>query len=206
MWDNNRPILDKLPLISEQWRGNAVVDWLTGFWDELLIQHRDNLTNPTDWIGTPDQISPIYLDWVGVGLCGFGQVWDAGWGTEIKRRMIAGFVDILKYRGSLDSCTSIVRAIEPTADVLSFSGMPRADFSLADVAVCGGEDPTHYLIVVPPSLPRNGKVWYWLENMRRQFFPIGSRFSRVQHPTLAGYSVAGDSVTGVRTFNYTDLP
>lgn len=120
--------------------------------------------------------------------------------------MIAGFVDILKYRGSLDSCTSIVRAIEPTADVLSFSGMPRADFSLADVAVCGGEDPTHYLIVVPPALPRNGKVWYWLENMRRQFFPIGSRFSRVQHPTLAGYSVAGDSVTGVRTFNYTDLP
>lgn len=77
MWDNNRPILDKLPLISEQWRGNAVVYWLTGFWDELLIQHRDNLTNPTDWIGTPDQITlstSIGSGLVSVGLVRFGML------------------------------------------------------------------------------------------------------------------------------------
>jgi hypothetical protein len=206
VWDNNRPILEKLPEISEQWRGNQVVDWLTGFWDELLVQHRDNLTTPNDWIGTPDQIDPLYLDWVGIGLCGYGEVWDVGWGTEIKRRMIAGFADILRYRGSLDSCTAIVTAIEPSAQVLTFSGMPRADFSLADVAICGSDDPTHYIIVVPPSIRRNGQIWNWLERMRIQFFPVGGRFSRVQYPSLSGYSVAGDSVTGRSMFGYADLP
>jgi hypothetical protein len=206
MWDNNRPILDKLPEISEQWRGNAVVDWLTGFWDELLVQHKNNLTNPIDWIGTPNQIHPVYLDWVGVGLCGYGALWDQGWTTEIKRRMIGTFVTNQKYRGSLGSCRSIAQAIEPDTDVLSFSGMPRADIDLADVAVCGSDDPTHYLIMVPPWIKRNGRIWYWLERLRVQFFPVGSLFSRVQHPSLAGYSVAGDSVTGLRTYNYADLP
>ena len=206
MWDRNRPILDKLPAISEQWRGNAVVDWLTGFWDEFLVQHRDNLTNPTDWLGTPDQIDPLYLDWVGLGLCGFGQVWNPDWGTEIKRRMIQYFPTILRYRGSLQSCTSITQAIEPTAYVLSYSGQARAGIDLAGVAVCGGDDPTLYHIIVPPTVKRNGKVWYWLENMRTQFFPVGSRSSRVQHPSLAGYSVAGDATTGLRTYNYSDVP
>jgi hypothetical protein len=206
MWDNNRPVYDKLPEISEQWRGNSVADWLTGFWDELLVQHRDNLSNPTDWLGTPDQIHPTYLDWVGLGLCGYGNVWDAGWGTEIKRRMIIRFPTILRNRGSLDSCTAIAQAVEPDSQVLSFSGVPRSDISLADVAVCGSEDPTHYLIVVPPSVPRNGKIWYWLERLRVAFFPVGSRESRVQHPSMAGYSVAGDSVTGIKTLHYSGLP
>jgi hypothetical protein len=206
MWDNNRPVYDKLPKISEQWHGNVLVDWLTGFWDELLVQHKENLSNPTDWIGTPDQIDPIYLDWVGVGLCGFGSVWDAKWGTDIKRRMISSFPNILRYRGSLQSCTEIAQAIEPTSTVYSYSGQARAGIDLAGVAVCGGDDPTLYHIIVPTTIARNGKVWYWLERMRVQFFPLGSQASRVQFPSLAGYSVAGDATTGVRTYNYTDLP
>lgn len=206
MWDNNRPIRDKLPVISEQWRANAVVDWLTGFWDELLVEHKQNLTNPSDWLGVPDQIHPIYLDWVGLGLCGFGTVWDEGWAVDIKRRMIQRFPQILRYRSSLESCTQITQAIEPNAQVLTFSGYPRAGVSLAGIALCGGDDPTHYLIVLPTSTRRNGKVWYWLERMRVQFLPVGGKFSRVQHPSLSGYSVAGDSVTGQSTFHYADLP
>jgi hypothetical protein len=206
MWDFNRPIYNKLPVASENWQGNELVDWLTGFWDDLLVKHKENLSDPVDWLGEPDSIDPIYLDWVGIGLCGYGNVWDKDWGTEIKREMIRNFPDIMRFRGSLNSCQKLVESVDSNVTVLSYSGQARAGIDLAGVAVCGGYDPTHYSIIVPPNLPRNGRVWYWLERLKIGFFPMGAITSRVQHPSLAGYSLAGDSTTGLTTYNYAELP
>lgn len=120
--------------------------------------------------------------------------------------MIKNFTTILRYRGSFDSCNALVQSIEPTAYVASYSGQARANISLAGVALVGGTDPTLYHIIVPTQIARNGKVWYWLEKVRQQLFPVGSRSSRVQYQSLAGFSLAGDAVTGITTFNYSDLP
>ena len=206
MWDKDRPIYNKLPLISENWQGNDLVDILTGFWDELLVQHKNNLTNPIDWLGTPDQINVVYLDWVAIGLCGLQSIWKNDYPESVKREIIKYHKKILQYRGSLDSCNQLVRCFDSEIQVSSYADQPRAGISLAGATVCGSDNPTLYHILVPTKTLRNGKLWQWLESIRLSFFPVGDELSRVQYQSLAGYSVAGDGVTGQISLNYSELP
>ena len=205
-WDRNRPILDKLPKVSESWAGNDLVDTLTAYWDDLLVSHRDQLSNPVDWLGNPDQISEGYIDWVAIGLCGLGGIWSTAYDLSVKRNLIRNHPAILRYRGSVTSCEALVRCWGDDIGVSSYADQPRAGIALAGATVCGSIDPTLYHIIVPNRIPRNGSVWYQLEDVRGKFLPIGNSLSRVQYRSQAGLSIAGDAVTGQVSLNYDELP
>ena len=202
-WESKRPIYNRLPKDSGAWNGNEVVDILTGFWDDLLVEHYQNITTPTDWLGSPETgVKEYYLDWVGYALCGYGSVWNYSWDGPIKRRMIRDWVQVFKGRGGLTSSEAIVKAILPSARVATYD-QPRVSFDLVGAAYLGQSDPTLYHILVPKDTTRNSAVWVWLEDILTQFLPIGSGHSRVQYQdAMTGLSVVGDSVGSSVSIGY----
>jgi hypothetical protein len=201
-WEQNRPVYGRLPYESGNWQGNQVVDWVTSYWDNLLVETKAALDSPTDWLGYPDELTLPYIDWVGYGLCGYGKVWDVAWEVDIKRRLIRDWVAIVPRRGSYDSCAKLVDNVCPGATVRNYD-VPRADQAVADAAWCGNDIPMIYHIGVPQHVPRNGNVWRSLERIKHLWFPSGARESRVQYAiAMADFAVAGDAVGGHRTFEY----
>lgn len=201
-WETGRPIYDRLPNDSGAWRGNETVDILTGFWDDLLMGHYQNLNNPTDWLGTPMETNGYFLDWVGIGMCGYGQLWNRGWDDDVKRRVIDAWVRYSTGRGSISSCRAIIQAICPEAQLVTYD-QPRCEFARVGASWLGQDDPTLYHINVPNSLPRNSPVWLWLEDCLFSMLPVGSSWNRVQYLTAAvGSSVVSDSLTGGSSFRY----
>lgn len=201
-WESGRPIYNRLPADSGNWQGNSTVDILTGFWDDLLMGHYQNLTNPGDWLGDPEGMADYYLDWVGTCLCGYGDAWNPQWDPEVKRRVIKAWVPFFTGRGSVNSCRAMIEAICPDAKLVTYD-QPRVGFSLVSASWLGQDDPTLYHINVPNWIKRNSQVWLWLEDVIAGLFPIGSQHNRVQYLTAAvGFSVVGDSLTGGNSFGY----
>lgn len=200
-WQTNRPIYHRLPSDSENWQGNQVVDWLTGYWDDLITSHKTALTEPTDWLGDPiSEMSDYYLDWVGLALCGFGDSWNFNWSEEAKRRVIRSWNRILPNRTSRESLSVLADAILPGSRVVSYH-LPRANFARSDASWVGNDEPMLYHVYVPKSTNRNDVIWMQLESLITSFFPIGSRWVRVQYDVaMADFAVAGDSVTSFRSF------
>ena len=203
-WQSQRPIYDRLPKQSETWVGNSVVDWLTSFWDELLIETKAAIDSPTDWLSaTPD---PYFMDWIGTVLCGFGEIWHPLYPTEIKQRLIEQWITISEYRGSERSLTTLVKAIDPGARTQRF-GPALAGIAQANYANVGSSDPGLFFLIVSPTLVRYGTTWNWLQKILDVEFPAHNGTRRIQFPqALAGVALPGDIVGGYRSIGYGNPP
>lgn len=201
-WQSRRPIYNRLPQQSETWVGNSVVDWLTSFWDELLCETKDAIDNPSDWLGpNPD---PNFMDWVGVVLCGLGEIWRSDYPLEIKQRLITNWITIAEYRGSELALTALVKSIDPGARIHRFKPA-LAGVAQANWATIGSSDPGLFFVLVSPGVTRFGAVWNWLQRVIDLEFPAHNGQRRLQPPqALAGVALPGDIVGGYRTLGYGD--
>jgi hypothetical protein len=198
-WSTGKPIHDRLPAESGNWQGNPVVLWLTDFWDGLLTQTKGELDSPEDWLGTSEQIDRYFLDWVGIGLCGFGVIWDTRWTETQKRSVIKSFGTSVK-RLSEEGLNALVTAILPGSRIQN-SKPARADFAISDLSTVADPQDSSYQILVPTVEPRGSRSWRALERVLLRWAPLG--ISRVQHERLmADVSIVGDTVTLEKTFGY----
>jgi hypothetical protein len=177
------------------------VDWLTSFWDELLVGHKDNLEEPDRWLGNSDQIHEYFIDWVAIGLCGYGQIWDYRMPLEAKRRVIKAYPQA-RYRQSLEGLSALVKAILPGSSLLVIIPA-RADFDYADLCNSSIPGNNSYQILVPVGTKRRSLLWVILERVLRVWAPIG--ISRVQHEVLlSDQAIEGDVITADGSYGYQD--
>lgn len=198
-WSTGRPIYGRLPVESGNWQGSPVVDWLTSFWDELLVQHKANLDNPTDWLGEPDQINEYFIDWVAIGLCGYGSFWDTRLTLDQKRRVISAYGQS-RFRQSRSGLDALVDAIIPGSRIQN-TRPARADFAIAGISSVADPQSNSYQILVPIESERRSREWRLLDRILKTWAPIG--YSRVQHSILmADLSICGDVVTQTDFYGY----
>jgi hypothetical protein len=94
-----RPIYHRLP---ECYKDNPIADWLTQYWDALLIEVKEKIDD------LPKQLDPQTCDeeWLDflAPLCGFyGDYWDRQWTLPAKRTLINNsYTLIWKNKGSRD--------------------------------------------------------------------------------------------------------
>lgn len=187
MWDNNRPVYDKLP--TANWKDNKLADYLTAYWDDLLVDLKNHLDNPTHWLH-PEQSKPEYLDYVGMVLCGYGKIWLPGFSESVKRRLIRQHIPILQFRGSRQSIELLIQCIIPGSKLIHFP-IPLADIAQADISQASEIPHTNYIVALPTHITRNGSEWKWVEHVVKVGMPLGN--VRVQYAiNLPGLTIAGD--------------
>lgn len=192
-WEFDRPIYHKLPTDSGDWQGNPVVDHLTSFWDSLLVETKRMIDNPEQWIGSASQgkIDPYFLDWVGIGLCGYSAFWHPDLPTDVKLRLISKQPEIAD-RTSLSAALAIVKALDPDIEIERIK-LARAGVARAGLSYTYQPRDNRYWVTVPHTIQRGSLLWSVLERVIWNWLPIG--LGRVQFaPTAAGLTVAGDSV------------
>ena len=192
-WEFERPIYHKLPTDSGDWQGNPIVDHLTSFWDSLLVETKRMIDNPEQWIGAASQgkIDPYFLDWIGIGLCGYSAFWHPDLPIDVKMRLISRQPEIAD-RTSLSAALAIVKALDPEIEIERVK-LARAGVARAGLSYTYQPRDNRYWITVPPTIRRNSLLWSVLKRVIWNWLPIG--LGRVQYaPTAAGLTVAGDSV------------
>ncbi len=188
-WDKRKPVTGKLPTESGNWQGNQVVETLTGYWDDQLSDLKDFLDSPVEWLSV-DSIRAEYLDYVGKGLCGFGNAWLDDYTEEVKRRLIKNHAKILISRGSKESIETLIKSLVPNSLLVHFS-IPRADISLADMSFVSDFPTNRYMICLPTDIKRGGLEWRWFDRLINIFMPIGE-ISLQYQVNLPGQTLAGD--------------
>ena len=190
-WERNRPVYHKLPTDSGDWQGNPIVDYLTSFWDNLLVGSKSAVDDPDQWLGNPDQIDPYFLDWIAIGLCGYAAFWDPDLPDQVRRELIRSYPEI-RDRVSYNSANTLVKAIIPDGAIDRVE-LARAGTARAGLAYTYDPRDNRYWIRVPHTIPRDGVIWQTLNRVIRNWLPIG--LGRVQyHPSAIGYTVIGDSI------------
>lgn len=192
-WEFDRPIYHKLPTDSGDWQGNPVVDYLTSFWDSLLVETKRMIDNPEQWIGAASQgkIDPYFLDWIGIGLCGYSVFWHPDLPIDVKMRLISN-QPAISDRTSLSAALAVVKALDPDIEIERVK-LARAGVARAGLSYTYQPRDNRYWITIPHTIKRGSLLWSVLERVIWNWLPIG--LGRVQYaPTAAGLTVAGDSV------------
>jgi hypothetical protein len=188
-WENNRPIYHKLPAASGDFQGNEIVDHLTSYWDNLLVSTKQMIDNPDQWLGSSP--NTYFLDWVAIGLCGFGVFWDPDLPDPIKVQLIRSY-DRIRNRTNRISNDLLVDLICSGARLVRIS-IARAGVSRTGLSNTYFPRDNRYWIRVPHEYERSGLIWRMLERLITDWFPIGN--GRVQYgPTATGFTVIGDSI------------
>lgn len=186
-WTEKRPITGKLPINSGNWQGNETVETLTGYWDDFLCDLKDNLDNPT-WISANSPAQ--FLDWIGLGLCGYGKAWDLNYSEDVKRRLIQNFTGILKSRGSEKSIKLLINSVIPGSTLIHYP-IQMSDLSYADLSAVSDYPNSRYMICLPTSIQRDGIEWVWMKNLLKSFMPVGE-ISLQYQVNLPNRTLAGD--------------
>ncbi|AFY49020.1 Phage tail protein (Tail_P2_I) [Nostoc sp. PCC 7524] len=104
-WQTGRPIFSRLPEVYQE---NAIANYLTAFWDELLVNNKARIDD------LPRQLNPLTCDanWLDflAPLCGFtGEYWDRKWQDNFKRNLIASsYQRIWSNKGSRECLSTVL--------------------------------------------------------------------------------------------------
>jgi Phage tail protein (Tail_P2_I) len=148
-WATGRPIFSRLPGENEGYTGNAVADWLTDYWDALLLDTRATIIDLRDRQLDPLTCDPDYLDLL-APLCGFsGEYWDRNWSEEGKRALLAvAYTEIWINKGTKEVLEFVLNSLGVRA-LVEVSGDFRVDIS--EVGDRIGTLPWDYTIYLPPE-------------------------------------------------------
>ncbi|MBD2515181.1 hypothetical protein H6G93_09205 [Nostoc sp. FACHB-973] len=108
-WASGRPIFYRLPEVYQE---NEITDWLTYYWDELLINSKLKVDD------LPRQLNPEICDanWLDflAPLCGFtGEYWDKDWSTNSKRILLKNsYSNIWPNKGTRQVLSLVLNALD----------------------------------------------------------------------------------------------
>jgi hypothetical protein len=200
-WDTGRPILHRLPGQNEGYDHEdptsspypPVSDWLTQFWDELLIQTKEKFESFHANYLDPVTALPENLDWL-AQMCGFtGAYWDASWPDATKRKLIAqSYLFIWPYKGT----RAVLEFMYGEAFGLNARIYILGEFlaGVTQVPAAVGGETLRFYVRVPLLYLRTSPDWGLTDRLRRLYSPAYVDSSVVYERFYAGFSLAGEPV------------
>ena len=146
-----RPIYSRLP---ETYTDNNIADWLTHYYDELLIQLNTKIDDIPRQLN-PALCDPVWLDFL-APLCGFTpDYWDVKWTVAAKRTLLSNsWSYIWKNKGTKEVLSFILNALDIEHEIVQGSDfiLGKSQLSLDSL----GESAWEYVIYLPTSYEPNG--------------------------------------------------
>lgn len=186
-WFNKRPVFLGLPEYGYQ--DNEPTEWLTQ-WVDLECVNAYDKVQELYALGDAYLCPVEHLDTLAwcVGLA--DEYWDASWSESVKRGMIDKAQWLFNHIGQLSAVEEVlnIHGIEydiwqGTALILSFT-LPATI----------GRHEMRFIVQLPLSVVRNGKVWKEAERTLRNYAPA-IVISRVEYDAFyASFSCVGDAI------------
>lgn len=201
-WEDGRPIYHSLPGENEGYLKDPefndpvsdppIADWLTVYWDELLIELQAELEAfPANYL-EPATCRSDALDWLAQHSGFTGDYWDASWDDSIKRQLIAdAYPFIWENKGTRVLLEYMIRLFNLQANVFILGDFLAGITPLP--ATLGG-DPYTFYITVGLIYLRTSVEWRLLERLRVLYSPVYCDSRICYDQWYAGFSVAGDPV------------
>jgi len=204
-WAEQRPIYYLLPGENEGFLKDPefndpeadppIADWLTSYWDQLLIEqkaitdsfHEDYL-NPTTCL--PEALN----GWLAQHFGYSGEYWDESWPDGAKRSLLANAYEgrrVWESKGTEELFYWLLGVFDLEANIYQV-GSFLVDITLLPAEV-GGEPLTFYL-TVGLIYPRISREWGLVEKLRKLFTAAYCDSFTCYEQFYAGFSVAGDPV------------
>jgi hypothetical protein len=155
-WASGRPIFSRLPEVY-QFQDPPIADWLTKFWDQLLINTKAKIDDIPVRQLNPATCDVEWLDFL-APLCGWdSKYWDKTWTVDAKRTLLINSYSgesIWENKGSAE-VLSFVLATLGVRNIVQVQG----DFILG-TSVLGdelGSLPWEYTVRVPADYQGTSK-------------------------------------------------
>jgi phage tail P2-like protein len=186
-WADKRPIFLGLPEYGYQ--DNEPTDWLTSWVDEECVAAYEAVRNLYS-LSDPHLCPIEHLDtlaWL-VGLS--GDYWDVSWSEQVKRDMINNAKWLFDNVGTL-------AAVEK---VLQIHGIPYRIWTSTSLYLpftfpaTFGKGELRYLVQLPISIVRDGKVWKEAERTIKNYSPAIVLARAEYQGFILGFSRLGDSI------------
>jgi phage tail-like protein len=105
VYKDGRPVFYDLP--QKGYQDNPIVDWLTLWYDERIVQSATTLES--FWQNLDPMVAPeSYLDYLAF-LCGLsGKYWDVKWTVPVKRSLISLAHSLWSSRGTLRAIKQVL--------------------------------------------------------------------------------------------------
>lgn len=144
-----RPVFARLPGINGGYTDNSPTDWLTDYWDGLLLELKAKAEEAAGRQMNPLTCDPEWLDYL-APLAGFdANHWQIKWSEQTKRTLISNaFTLIWKDKGSREVLSLVLGAVGLRHEVIV-----QGDFlvGISEVGDPIGELPWDYTIFLPPE-------------------------------------------------------
>ncbi|WP_414575325.1 phage tail protein [Anabaena sp. CCY 9402-a] len=163
-WDTGRPIFSRLPGVYQE---NEVADWLTVFFDELLVGAKAQVD------GIPRQLDPLLCDDVWLDrinlIFGFSdEYWDRAWPEASKRVLLDGaYTEIWNKRGTRASLSYVLSALNIEHTIWEGSSFILGTSQL-DINTLG-DGSWRYKILLPRRYAFNGFEFQLTRKINRLF-------------------------------------
>jgi phage tail-like protein len=185
VYKDSRPVFYDLP--QKGYQDNPVVDWLTLWYDEKIVQSATTLES--FWQNLDPAIAPeSYLDYLAF-LCGLsGNYWDVKWSVDVKRLLIALAHSLWSSRGTL-------RAIRQVLDIHSLeytiwtNGALRLSFTLPATF---GKDDLRLWVRMPLKYQRSTPQFKEAQRTLRNYAPAIVKSGVCFNRFYLGFSVLND--------------
>lgn len=202
-WDTERPIYKSLPSIFETYQGNDAVDYITQFWDELLIDTKANVDD------VERQLDPLTCDEEYLPLLSYvtgftGKYSILNYTVEQQRTLISRAFDFIwRYKGTEQVLTFILDTLE-IPHIIWYSNFLLADISTVPHTIGEGNYKAYILLSI--SVTRNGDIWNKALLNRELYTAAFSETTLAYDCFYADYSAAGDPVFDTPTISKNNLP
>jgi len=147
-WRTGRPILNNLPGINGGYSDNDLSDWLTDYWDNLVVRLKVGVDD------VPRQIDPLtcderWLDFIAIVTGWVGLYWDVTWPVAAKRTLLANSLDFIwPEKGSSGVLSFVLTALSITHEIQQGESFIIGRNEVGDEL---GEIAWDYTIVLPTA-------------------------------------------------------
>lgn len=148
VWNQRRPIFERLPKLNGGY-DNDISDWLTGFWDELLCDTKDKVSEiPTKQLN-PLTCDENWLDFLAQLLGWDRKHWLKKWSVESKRLLLSRSLNFIwERKGNLSVINYVLKSLKLKALVLEVGSFIIGSDTIGEPI---GSNPWIVRILMPTS-------------------------------------------------------
>ena len=194
-WNSGRPIYNRLPGVNGGYfdeESDNPADWLTVFWDELLVASKALVADVRDRQLDPQQCDVEWLDFL-AALCGFTEdYWDPTWEESWKRQLISeSFTNIWPNKGTQQVLERLLEIFEINASIWQGS---RFILGLTTLPGLLGSPEWRYYIRVGLEYERTSQQFKLAQRVNRLFGPAYCESDIVYERFYLGISQIGEPI------------